>query len=741
MENKDGSFTLDNSAQQLYKQFAGLDETSRYTENLNASSALMQLLSQEEKLLDYYRLLLAQAIAHFIGILANSRFAILAKENDQKVKVLLSTLKRIAKFPKFNGKIYCRLRGQQCPSGKIGSETYDYELSFGNFLLDFQVAQIVAEREKANGAVIYAKLMEAFNAMSAMNIFNFSLDIGAGSDEDYQRLEGAIRHLMRFYADEKSPTRLVVNDEYGNPSTNLTLLAAVNGLKTPALQSLVDKIGTKLLSATPAPELNLFTTAYEVIFASKRNREQLRKSPIEINNVQWLMQKLQDNREQTTQAVQVSRFILAKYGSNPRMASEVISSINSGGYVDIHTEVMGKRLTCASNFLTLTEESTNQQVLQEEALQNIEEGLDRVPDSVYEKMTIHNGEVSTESPEGQKTKWSFHEKIFGLLRFFKQRSTTKEKVRNIANRLVLFDSEDHAVIARNFRVSEKEAAQLLELLRGCFDDSGHFRRNFFEKNIPEFVRFGSRVFEFLWHYLKELPSRNDRVAFLNALHLLVAKLTQPQDALTVLLTDVFNRGAVINFSDRNGLILGNMLLRPAVLSGGSNIELTPDEVLMVRKKLNQGMVAEALKFCEENPEQVIQKVRRITEALLLKSSSTEQDEIGMQPRFLLYLQRELVIFLSLIGGESAQAIVQGVVQEFGNPNSEYYKEMRKKENLRHTLQLLQVATRGLRRFEEASASAMIDTVLCREKDFANLWAEPSHKIYVKTVMERISKPD
>jgi len=741
MENNDDSFTMDNSAQQLYKQFAGLDSTSRYAEGAASSSSLMQLLNQEEKLLDYYRLLLAQSTAQFVGILANSRFAILAKENDQKVKVLAGSLKRIAKFPKFDGKLYCRLRGQQCPSGKIGSETYDYELSFGNFLLDFQVAQIVAEREKANGAAIYAKLMEAFNSLSAMNIFNFSLDIGTGGEVELQRFDATIRHLMRFYADEKSPERMVVNDEHGRPSINLTLLAAINNVPPATLQGLVDKIGARLLSATPAEELNLFTSAYDVIFASKRNREQLKKPAIEVNNVQWLMQKLQKNRQQTAQAVQVSRFIVAKYGSNPRMASEVISSITSGGYVDIHTEVMGKRLTCATNFLNLAEDSANNHSLQKEALQNIEEGLDRVPDAVYDTMTIHNGEVSTVSEEGQKTKWSFHEKIMGLLSFFKQRSTTKEKVRNIANRLVLFDAEDHAVIARNFRVTEKEAAQLLELLRGCFDDSGHFRRNFFEKNIPEFVRYESRVFEFLWHYLKELPLRNDRVAFLNALHILVAKLKQPQDALAILLADVFNKAAVINYSDRNGLILANMLLRPSILSTGSNIELTPNEVLLVRKQLNQAMVNEALKYCEENPEIIIQKVRRITEALLLKSSSPEQDEVGMQPRFLLYLQRELVIFLSLIGGEFSLALVQGVVQEFGNPDSEYYKDMRKKENLRHTLQLLQVATRGLRRFEDANAMAMIDTVLCREKDFIQLWAEPSHQTYVKTVMERISKLD
>ena len=741
-DNKDESFTLDNSAQQLYKQFAGIDEKSRVAENASSSSALMQLLNQEEKLLDYYRLLLAEATGLFVGILANSRFTVLARENDQKIKVFIGTLKRIAKFPKFDGRIICRLRGQQCPTGKVGSETYDYELSFGNFLLDFQVAQVVAEREKAHGAAIYAKLMDAFNSLSAMKIFNFSIILGKGEEEEYQRIEENIRHLVSFFATENDPARLVVNDEHGRPSINLTILAATNKLKPAALQNLVDKIGSKLLGPEPAVEFNLFTTAYDVIFASKRYRELLKRPPVEINNVQWLAHNLHTDRQQTAQAVQVSRFVLAKYGSNPRMASEVIASINSGGYAKIRTDVMGKRLTKASDFLKLAAEDTNKETLQGEALQNIEAGLERVPDNVYDNLTIQNGEVSTVNDEGHKTKWSFHEKIFSLLRFFKQRSTTKKKVKDIANRLVLFDSEDYAVIARNFQVTEKEAAHLLDLLRACFDDNGHFRRNFFEKNIPDFVRYDSRVFEFLWHYLKELALRNDRVAFLNALHILVVKLKQPQEALGILLADVFNRDAVINLSDRNGLILGNILLRRSYLAGASNVELTPDEALLVRKELNQEMVADATRICSQNQEYIIQKVRRITEALLLKSAVQEgSDEGVMQPRYLLYLQRELVIFLSLLGGESAKAIVQGVVQEFGNPASTYYQEMRRKENLRHSLQLLQVATRGLRRFEDPHSLAMIDTVLTREKDFIYLCEDPAHQAYVKTVMDRIGRPD
>jgi len=738
MDKKDENFELDHSAASLYEQFAGIDDQDRAKEAV--PSALMQLLNQEEKLLDYYRLLLAEATTLFVGVLANSRFTALAKENEQKIKILIATLKRIAKFPKFEGKIHCRLRGQQFPDGKVGSDLYDYELTLGNFLLDFQVAQIVAEREKAHGAAIYAKLMEAFQALSAMQLFNFSIDLGQGTDEDYQRLENTIHHLVQFYADKGEGNEFLVRDEYDQPHINLSLLAATNKVKPAALQNLVNKLKPRLLGDRPDPQLGNFTTVYEAIFASPHNREMLRKMPVEVNNVEWLTQNLHTSPKKTAEAVQVSRFVLAKYGSNPRMAAEVIASINSDGYTDIRTEAMGNRLTRASDFLNLAEESTNKETLHSEALQNIEDGMDQVPDAVYDSISIHDGKASTIDDAGRKTSWSLHDKIYGLLTFFKQRSTTKKKVREIANRKVMFDSEDYAVIARNFKISELEAAHLLDLLKSCFDDLGHFRRAFFEKNIPDFVQYGSKVFEFLWHYLKELAARNDRVAFLNALQPLVAELTQPQDALLILLADVFNRSAAVKYSDRNGLILATMLLRHNSRQVRSQIELTPEEVLKGGQGLNQTMVREALSFLDRKQEYVIQKFRTTTESLLRVSAQEEPAADEMPPRFLLFLQREMVIFLALVGGESAQAIIQGVVQEFGNPDSTYYRAMSKKDNLRHSLQLLQVAIRCLRRFDDPQIPALLDVIVSRARDFISLSEDPAHHSYIKTVIERIGQP-
>jgi hypothetical protein len=730
-------FQLDESARQLYGEFAGIDTSDRGGDGANLQSGLLAFLNQEEKTLDYYRLLLAQATCIFAEIIVNSRFAVLAEENAQKIQLLLNILKRIAKSPKFDGRIFCRLRGQQCPSNQAGSETYDYELSFGNFLLDYQVARIIEEREEKKGSAIYAKLIEAFKAMSVMDIFNFSIDIGAGEEDDYLRLENTIKHLVHFYAKKNSADWFVVRDEYGQPSINLTLLAATNNVKAAALQNLVGKITPRILAAGPGDELNRFTTVYDVILASKNYRAQLKKMPIDVNTVQWLTQNLKSSPAEKVKAVQVSRLVLAKYGSNPKMASEVMASIDSEGYRDIHTEIMGKRLALATNFITLAEESGDKEVLQSEALKNIEQGLERLSDEMFDSISIENNDVSSTNDEGEKTKWSIHEKILGLLSFFKQRSTTKKKVKDITNKNVKFNSEDYSVIAKNFKITELEASHLIDLLRDCFDDNGRFRRLFFERNIPEFVQYESKVFEFLWHYLKELATRQDRVSFLNALQILVAKLKRPQDALKILLSDIFTRSAV-NFTDRNGLILITILLRYKNREERSNVELTPEEVLQVRKGLNGDMVNVVRDYFDKNQQLVIEKVRNITKVLFASAAQETLDAGRMPPHFLLYLLRELVIFLALVGSESSQSIIHGLVKDFGNPESPYYRDIKDKENLRHSLLLLQVAIRALRRFNDPQSADLLDEIVKTEELFVGLSSEPAHRRNVERVMAKIN---
>jgi hypothetical protein len=737
MDNKEeDDFKLDQSAQALYNQLAGIDDTFRVEESGTSSSSLIDLLNQQTKLLDQYRILLSDAVCNFAALVKSSSTPTASREIIPIIQSFIANLRRIAQFPEFEHRIYCRLRGQQYTSDQSGSETYDYELSFNNILLDCQMAQIIEERVP-QGKGHYQRLMDAFRSLSAMNIFNFTIDTGVGSEEDFHRLETALRFLSKFY---ENPSRegFVVLDEYGQSSINLTLLAAMNNVKPVALQNLVDKVKPLILGPAPDKGLARFTTVYDAIFASLDRRKDLKKIPMEINNAQLLMANLHANPDRATVVVQISRLVLAKYGSSPRMASEVINSINSAGYVNIRPEVMGSRLTKASDFLDLAEKTDNREDMQSEALRNIEEGLDHLPDEMYDNMSVKGSEASTINNEGQETKFLLHEKILDFLSFFIRRSSIKKKVQDIANKNVWFDDDDYAVIAKNFKITKDDAVNLIGLLRDCFDFNGNFRRSFFEKNIPGFVRCGSKVFEFLWHYLKELPLRNDRVAFLNALQSLVAQFDQPAVALEILLSDIFDRSAkYVKFSDRNAFILATALLCSGKYPGRSHIELTPEDVLQAKEDLNPDTISSVQKLFEKYHENIIHKFKLITE-LLLKSSAKENfAENEMQPRFLLYLIRELVIFFSLIGGKSAHAIIRGVVLEFGDPLSAYYKEMKNKENLRHSLQLLQIAARSLRRFADPQDMNLLGEIVSNEDAFVKLYDEPDPLNHVQRVMEKI----
>lgn len=740
-------FALDASAQLLYQQLEGIDDSLRVDLSLKLESELMQFLQQEEKKRDNFRLLIAQAACLFVDILAETKTGDFAKENNPKFRVFINVLTKIAELAGRDCKISCRFRGQQTiPEADAppaaSPAAYDYELAIGDVLLDYLVAQKVEQRETLKGRALPAKLLRAFTVMSGMRIFNFSIAVKAGeAAENSEAHEKALRSLVRFYNPRNPGEDFLVRDEYGLPNINLTLLAATNNVRPDSLQQLVGQLTPRLLGPDPAPELRYFTTIYDVILASKRYQAQLRKMAIEVNNVHQLMLSSRINPKRAAEGVQVARLVLSKYGSDPLKASELISSISEEGYRNVQSKVMGKRLSQASEFLEMAGGSANQESLQNEALQNIEVGLHHIPDEVYEEIKIEGNQVSSVDDQGRKTSWSLHQKVFELVSYFKQRALTKKKVRDINNREVEFDAVDYSVIAKNCQVTDAQAQHLVELLKECFSQNGRFRRSSFEKNIPEFLRYEENVFEFLWYYMKELGLKEDRIGFLNSIQLLVSQLKKPEKALKILLTDIFSPTSAGRFSDRNGLILAIILLRTYNQEEKSNIELTPEEVLYVWQGLNKEMVGVGQEFFRHNQELVVLKVKRLTELLLQISVKKAHQEEQMRLRFLISLMREVVVFCSLIGGRLSESTVKGVVREFGNPSSPFYQQVDDKSQISQGLKLLQVAARGLKRFNDPHAAHLLADITHREREFVELYDNPTHRIIVKKIMERVGNKD
>ena len=738
MAQNESDFSLDNSAQELYQQLAGLDTSVRTEpENGPTESGLIDFLGEEEKYLDHYRIILADSVCLLAEILHHSRLSSLTEETDKKTSSLLDNLKKLTQFPKFDGKILCRHKGRRLPTEKPGSEEIDYELSAGNFLLDLQMARVVSKRRGAIADTLHANLIKAFKTFKAMEIVNLQLDIRLGKPDDLTKISNTLTFLSRYYRETsaKQNSEFIVVDEYGLANPNLTLLAATNNVKPEAVQNLVYKIKPMIFGPEPTKELANFTTVYDAFSAFKKLREQLIKPPIEVNNLHRFMQS-HGNPEKAKEAANITRMVITEYGSNPHQAAQVLASLNSEGYQNIFTGTLRDRLTMASDFLNLAKKNSSQKNIQIETLNNIEQGLKTVADDIFQDIDITDTEVSSTNDQGQTVKWQLHKELPLLLSFFKRRALIKKKMREMPHRQVDFDAQDFAVIARNFQIDEKAAQHLVGLLQGCFDGNGHFRRSSFEKNIPEFIKFEAKVFEFLWHYLKELISRDDRVSFLNALQHLIAQLKQPQKALEILLGDIFCNSHRVGFSDRNGLLLANILIRKYNQELGSHIELTPEEVLQVREGLDSLMIEQAVIFLENEREHVYHKLRVIHEELQKNiDQEAGSKQKSMPLRYITTLERELIIFLSLTGGDIAHKIVRGLTKEYGDPTAAFYLSPKDASHFRPFLQVLQVAARGLRRFSDIKDLNLFQIISDQQTNFTNLSQDKSHTSLVKRVMD------
>jgi len=216
---------------------------------------------------------------------------------------------------------------------------------------------------------------------------------------------------------------------------------------------------------------------------------------------------------------------------------------------------------------------------------------------------------------------------------------------NLAERGITFDESDFKVIAKDFDISTNEARKLIEAFQNCFDEEATFLRDAFSRNIPQFAKYKKKIFEFLWHYLKQMTRREDRVALLNSLQMLIPKLKQPKTILKILLTDFSSAPDGIVASDRSVLVLTTLLISNYNKETGTDIEITPEEVLATTKDLDPKLAAEASKLIDGTQDKFFKKFRTIHRKLneLLVRSHSEGETMSLRDVFL--LEREVYIFL------------------------------------------------------------------------------------------------
>ena len=373
----------------------------------------------------------------------------------------------------------------------------------------------------------------------------------------------------------------------------------------------------------------------------------------------------------------------------------------------------------------------------ENVLGRIQTGMDQLPKDVLDDLIVDGDEIKIWEEGEEKVIGKSDDNILKVIDATKERRAARKKMRTALRADGQFTEQDYQQLSKTFNISIQEAEEIAQLLKGCFDDQGNFQRALFEKNVAGFAEHPKKIFEVQWEFLRDIPRRSDRLPFLNSLQLLVKELKQPKQAAKILVSEFIMDSADISFPDRNALMLAIQFLRTYNKEVNMDIEITPEEVMMVNKGLDQGVIRYMAWKIDGEQKRFIEKIATIRKKLIQSFEQEGSDFKVLPIRFLLALEREVHIFLALVGGKTAATVIRGALNVYGNPAAQIYLLKESPNYMTGLLQHLGILIRGAGRVGQESDFDQLDEIKKRQQGFMNLSEEPRHQALVRRTLGAI----
>ncbi len=430
----------------------------------------------------------------------------------------------------------------------------------------------------------------------------------------------------------------------------------------------------------------------------------------------------------------VARFVKEAYGGSPEKAVQVMKTIYGDDYSRLDLAGLEGRLQLITDLLSTLETSEKDPQLMEDVLQRIQSGMDQLPKEVLDDLIIDEGEIKIWQGDQKKVIGKTDDNILKLIDKSKDRCAARKKMRTALKAAADFTDQDYEQLSKTFNISHQEAEEIAQLLKGCFDSQGNFQRALFEKHVTGFAAHPKKIFEILWEFLRQIPRRSDRLPFLNSLQLLVKELQQPKQAAKILVSDFILDPGDVGFPDRNALMLALQFLRTYNKEINMDIEITPEEVLLVNKGLDPGVTRYIQWRIDGEQKRFIDKIVTIRKKLIQSFEQEGSDTKVLPIRFLLALEREAHIFLALVGGKTAAIVIQEALIVYGNPASQIFLLNESPIYMTGLLQHLGILIRGIGRVGQPSDFALLDEIQKRQQGFMDLSPEPRHQALVQRTL-------
>ncbi len=738
--------SLDDSARELFEELGGIEKRKQFKAG-ESPDRLAEGLAEEQRKLDNQRVLLVETVHLLSSYFLDARF--LKGEDTEKdlFQLFAQNLIKVGHTPEKSQTILIRFRG--FPSDPDTAENVDYEILFGNISVDFDIIPGIIKRLGFRMSHLTDQAQRAFGVLLDQELYNIYLELPGRMPAKLQQLRTSLQIISRFVEAVKSGQPIIftrkgkraglpaIVDEQNKPDLNLTLVAGLNGLKPEAMQALVKKIDDWMQRSATRKAGQHYTSIFNAIYGVKSLRQKLIKPPIEVNSVKWLMVD-KDQEAFSKEKAQVAKLVVKNYGQSPQQTARVLKSVYGNDFDRINSQHLGQRLHLSSGLLTTIGEKPQNQGIKNEVMDNIKTRLELVRDDVYEDLQIGPADGEDVSDAQESLFGRLHTHLHKMVTFFKRRSTTRQKLKTIVYKAINFDSQDYDTLAKDFDITVDDAKDLIAMLKECFNAEGRFIRGAFARIIPAFAQYERKIFEFLWHYLKEAIHQQDRIAFLNSLQVLTARMQQPKRAFRILLADFCRDPARVGFSDSKAIMLSILIVRK-YNKELIDIEITPEDVLLVKEGLDEEVAQYASWKIDQDQEKFFEKIQTIHTKLQEALDETDPDAYPLPLRYLLGLEREAYIFLTLIGGNTSRSIIRSAMQAYGNPQSEIYHLNQSADYLPVLLQNLRVIIRGLGRVGASADLATLNEIRTKNEAFLHLGKGPKHKDAIKNMMQWVEK--
>ncbi len=660
---------------------------------------------------------------------------------------LSKTLGKLNKRSGHDGTVL--IRASRLASQNSAYDKPDYKVYFSDIVINRQIVAAMVRRVGNHMTYLNALILKAFQTLADHQILTLFLripDPQSTASEDlktalsiiaryHQALENA--QTLTFHDGDREIDMSIMKDERSLPEPNLTLLAGLNGIQLEAMGKLVKEVHHWVRVSDTSVGSHRYASVYDAIAGVKNLRGKLRIPPIEMNNIRWFLVDKAGEKLPKAKA-QLSWLIREELeGDVMDQALYLESLYDIDNYGQINARELGLRLKRLSAIIDSVGNRPKKAMIVEEVLTYLQWHMGRIPDDVIRQLTVEIGVLAVRG-DNERTAFEIgpvNDLIVRTIEFYTGRLETRLKMRRVGADDTVFTNRDHEILARDFDLSPIDVKEIVQLLRKCFDAKGRFSKSGFETCVAAFARHEEKVFEILWHFLKQPMPREDRIAFLNALQLLFVKMKKPELALKILLTDFLEEPDRVHSFDRNGMMLANLLLRRYNKELEIDIEITPEEVFLVREGLNRDAAAVALMMVDQNSSAFFEKIRTIHRYIINSLDQADKTEDDLTTKYLLSLEREIHIFVSLLGGDIARSVLRSALNEYGNPDSEIYQVNSEVTIFEAFLLHLKVIFRGLGRAGDVSDEWIIEHAANRREEFMALSTENRHTVLVDRVLE------